>query len=497
MPIILFISFALAIGLYIVQPLADPDIWWHVVSGRWIVANFAVPTRDIWTQFGGDIPWVAYSWSNEIIFALFDRYFGLEGLLFLQMLLAVSFAIIICWTLGRVAKNFLLGSLLGAAIVAGCHAHFSLRPQSLVWIFLTLTLYFSEDISRRGFTKTSVFGLIAVFCAWANSHITTAVGIGVVAAWTWPGFPWKASSLRTPLMACLLAFVATLLTPYLGYEWLVFFSKTGHPMMFSSIQEFGPATILQTPTAFLLLAAGLATSFWFLDPKALTLTQLIGAAILLLGSLAVVKFLPFALIYFGFLIARQWQSIGTEAATKPGLVQALQNLENLVAKVPKEGLSFVLICTAIVNAHNTWIFLIDRNSLPVDAIDLIQTQKLPLPILNTFGDGGYLSYRFADKAGNPGIKVAIDGRTNLISHENWDIYQKAWAGRWGWQQYLEKVNPKTILWRADSALVRILEAEGKWCTVFKMAKDTATPVLMMERETVAMLAESGSKLSCL
>lgn len=497
MPIILFIAFVFAAALYIVQPLADPDLWWHIVTGRWILANQTLPTKDIWTQFGGDVHWVAYSWSNEIIFALFDRWFGLEGLLFLQMFLAVIFTVVLCYTLGKVAKNYILGSLLGAAIVAGCHAHFALRPQSVIWVYLTLILFISEQISQYGLNRRRIIFLMIVFCAWANAHITTIIGLGVVAAWTSTDFPLKLKDLRIPIIACIFGLLATFITPYLGYEWIIFFSKSGHPLTFSSIQEFAPANIMQTPTAFLLLSAALVAAFWFLNRKAVTAFQLIGAAALLVGSLAVIKFLPFALIFIGFILARQWRYLGSEDSYNPGLIQALQRLEALIRKIPKEGLSFVLICTALVNASNTWGVLIDKNETPVEAVDLMQSKNLPLPLMNSFGQGGYLSYRYADLMGNPGLKVSIDGRTNLISHDVWEQYQKSWLGNWGWRAYIERVNPKTILWRGDSALIRILEAEGKWCTVFNKGARPNSNVVMLKRDTVESLVKEGSDLRCL
>lgn len=498
MPLILFISFILAAGVYIVQPLADPDLWWHIVAGRWIMANQQLPVKDIWTMFGADVHWIAYSWSNEIVFALFDHLFGLKGLLFLQISLAVCFAASLCWTLGKVSNNFVLGSLLGASIVVGCHAHFTLRPQSVVWLFFAATLFLCERISQRGLTRSNLIGLMLIFCVWANTHITTIIGLGVILAWLCPNFPWYRGSMRPMLIAALLSLFATFLTPYLGYEWIVFFTKSGHPLMFTSIQEFAPATILQSGTSFLILLMALSAAFWNLNRQALTFFQIAGASVLILGSLIVIKFLPFALIYMGFLLARQWRETDSViSADSPGLIEALRKLEIMVRAIPKEGLSFVLVSTAIVNIVNTYEVLINRNEVAVEAVDFIRNQDLPLPIMNNFTNGGYLIYRFADAAGNPGAKVSIDGRTNLISHKLWEIYQNSWSGNWNWRAYLDLVMPKTILWRGDSSLIRILEAEGKWCTIFNKGSSPTTHVVMIEQQTLNQLNASGKKLNCL
>lgn len=477
MPFILFVSFALAISFYIVQPLADPDIWWHVVSGRWIISHHAVPREDYWTMFASGQPWTAYSWSNEVVYAAFDRWFGLEGLLSLQLLLAFVFTISVFWALGKIAGNYVLGALLGSLVVAGSHAHYSLRPQSLTWILLALTLLLAENINRDGFSRKRALALAALFCVWANTHITTVIGLGALCAWTLPRLPWQPKELSTGLKAVGVAFLGTLCTPYFGYEWKVFFATSAHPMLFSSIQEFAPASILHVPTVFLVVLSVLAGVFYAMAVSIVRPFQLLGAGVLVLGSLAVIKFLPYALIFLAFIVAKQWRSIGAAKAEKRGLIDALQKLDLFVRRIPKEGLSFVFLCLAAVNANNTWHGLIDSVALPVKAIDFIQEKNWNGPIMNTFGQGGYLSYRFADPDGNAGVKVAIDGRTNLISHDLWESYQKSWLGKRDWASFLEMVKPETILWRSDSPLPRILEAQGSWCEVFHQAEERSAVVL--------------------
>src|SRR4029077_16073627 len=59
-------------------PIEDPDIWWHLRAGQWIVDNRAVPARDFLSSM--EKPWIAYSWSFEaLVYALHAR-FGLSGL---------------------------------------------------------------------------------------------------------------------------------------------------------------------------------------------------------------------------------------------------------------------------------------------------------------------------------------------------------------------------------------------------------------------------------
>lgn len=76
MKTLLWIVIALAAGLYICGPVVDPDLWWHITIGRWIIAHRDVPVVDHWTLFGQGEVWRAYSWMIEILFALVDRVGG-------------------------------------------------------------------------------------------------------------------------------------------------------------------------------------------------------------------------------------------------------------------------------------------------------------------------------------------------------------------------------------------------------------------------------------
>src|SRR5919197_4765573 len=45
-------------------PVLDPDIWWHLRVGQWVVEHGTVPQTDPFSQAGR--PWVAYSWLYEV-----------------------------------------------------------------------------------------------------------------------------------------------------------------------------------------------------------------------------------------------------------------------------------------------------------------------------------------------------------------------------------------------------------------------------------------------
>ena len=74
-----------------IRPVLDPDIWWHLRTGQWIVEHGAVLTTDPFSSYGMGKPWIAYSWLFEILIYSLYQAFGLLGL----MLYAVVFSVMI------------------------------------------------------------------------------------------------------------------------------------------------------------------------------------------------------------------------------------------------------------------------------------------------------------------------------------------------------------------------------------------------------------------
>src|SRR5258708_1826423 len=66
--LMLWVLFAIPIVVTarpVAVPILDPDIWWHLRVGEWVVQHRALPTNDPFTQEAR--PWVAYSWLYEVV----------------------------------------------------------------------------------------------------------------------------------------------------------------------------------------------------------------------------------------------------------------------------------------------------------------------------------------------------------------------------------------------------------------------------------------------
>ncbi len=95
-------------------------------------------------------------------------------------------------------------------------------------------------------------------------------------------------------------------------------------------------------------------------------------------------------------------------------------------------------------------------------------------------------YRFSSAQGEPEHLVAVDGRTNVNRADIWKKHERAVMGREDWEEYIRAVQPKTILWRQDSALVAILITSPNWCRIFQSGQTATDHSIFISRDDFEM-----------
>lgn len=487
MRLLAWVSLALLTAAYICRPIADPDLWWHITVGRWIVSHRVVPSVDYWNMFGAGQRWIAYSWSSEVLYALIDAFYGEKGLLVGQLLLAAVIALTMQYVCSSLSGSLWIGALLGAYTVLSFHAHFSLRPQSLVWIFFAVCLLLAERSRREGLSKWQLVGTAALGCCWANTHLSAILGLASLVAWhVQPGsnriWIWRAVCMA----GCFL--VGTLVTPYFGQEWLTAFETGDHVRRFREITEFQPATLLDHVTGMLLfqiVLLGLVCFFSRVVPPTGGMLVAVGAV---LAGLAVVKFIPFAAIVLSVLIAiwwREWRCSQHSTTSEIPLVRVFEIVDEQLNRLHPQTLGavgFFMCCLAWVYAASAIRHPVDETKIPKSTIAFLRERNLKHPVLSDMGTGGFLMYQWSSREGEPSHLVAIDGRTNVNSAVVWKSMQKALHGREGWSEYIDLVNPKTIVWPDWSPFVALLLESPRWCRVFQSGSARGSMSVFVTRE---------------
>src|SRR5580693_2099493 len=95
--------------------LNDPDPYWQIVAGRWILANHALPQREVFSYTMAGAPWIVHEWLAIVGIALVYDGLGWAGLVVAACLaIAVTVALLLRALLRYVEPGYAVAGALAA-----------------------------------------------------------------------------------------------------------------------------------------------------------------------------------------------------------------------------------------------------------------------------------------------------------------------------------------------------------------------------------------------
>jgi hypothetical protein len=159
-----------------IHPIWDVDVFWHIAAGRWMAAEWALPTRDIFSAVDPGRVWVPFQWLYEVTVWGVDGLFGLLGVRLLHGALAGLAVGFFGGWLGR-SRGAAVG-LFGAAVLAFLFAdRLRVRPDLFNLLFLVLLWPLVEGAGSSRRREAAVVVLAAL---WANVHAGGALLVPVL-----------------------------------------------------------------------------------------------------------------------------------------------------------------------------------------------------------------------------------------------------------------------------------------------------------------------------
>src|SRR5437773_2362476 len=126
----------MAAGIYLLllaladRLLGDPDIYWHVTAGQWIVEHRAFPHADPFSHTMLGAPWIAKEWLSQLIFAAARHLAGWSAVAVLTAAAtAAAFGLLARALLVKLDPAATLVLLLAALMLAT--SHILARPHAL------------------------------------------------------------------------------------------------------------------------------------------------------------------------------------------------------------------------------------------------------------------------------------------------------------------------------------------------------------------------------
>ncbi|HEU4344385.1 MAG TPA: hypothetical protein VFU31_22725 [Candidatus Binatia bacterium] len=456
-------------------PVDDPDIWWHLRTGQWIIENGWVPATDPFSSYGAGRPWVAYSWLFEIlVYGLYSK-LGLTGL----VLFTVIGSLIITAALHLLVRRASLPFTAEVAITAV--GLFCLKPvlTPRPWLFSILFFILVSHIvfaARTAGNVRRLYFLPVIFLLWANLHVQFIYGLALllflsaealIGRLFQPG-PGSAHTESIPfgrlLTLTILSAAATLLTPYhihLYYGPIREYAV--QTSVFQNIQEFHPM-FFRSPEDWLVLALALGATFilgWRRE------TRLFPYLLLATGT-----FLAFrARRDVWVLVVAALAILGERQMTATSQDDATFTARRLMPVAAGIILSLVAL-GYYRNLSETNLTSHVARTFPADAVNFIKNNGEAGPLYNHLDWGGYLIWAL------PEIPVGMDGRTNLQGEERIERSLATWSGYAGWEVDPELRQARLIIADIHRPLTFLLRTDPRFRLVYR---DEVTAVFVANR----------------
>src|SRR5262249_1490625 len=133
--------FALLIFAAAARSITDPDFWWHLRTGQYILETRAIPHTDIYSSVKFGSEWVTHEWLSEVLMYSSFRLTSYAGLITIfALIVALSFFVTYLRCELR-APNTYISALALMVGTAATIPTWGVRPQMFSILFAAVFLW--------------------------------------------------------------------------------------------------------------------------------------------------------------------------------------------------------------------------------------------------------------------------------------------------------------------------------------------------------------------
>jgi hypothetical protein len=462
------------------RPATDPDLWWHLRTGQWIVNTGHIPHADPFSFTREGSPWVSHEWLSEVIFYGLWKLAGPSALIVFSAIVTSLGFLLLYWRCSGEPYIAAAAVALGAWASAPC---WGARPQMFTFLLASLFLWLLERSESR---HRLLLWIPPLFLLWLNLHAGFALGPALIflyaAGLACEGIAGTTSwSQVRPTIFRLAAIILICLA-------LVPFNPSGtqlyrypldtlrSPGMRSLIVEwFSPDfhQWLYAPLLLVLLLLLIAFAWSRSCPRARILLPLV---VMCLAALDAVRHIPIFLLVampviadafpYPLRISRLLQSRSSNRRMRLSF--------NVAAVILLAGFTFVRWTTLSLD-ENARV----QSQFPRQAIMFLRDTSQPSRLFAYYDWGGYAIWSLY-----PRYRVFVDGRSDLYGDKFLErSIQTATHLEKGWRAVLDDWNVETVLTPPTTALAQGLALDGRWIPAYRdkqavifVRRTTETPV---------------------
>jgi len=453
------------------RPATDPDLWWHLRAGQWIVETGHVPHSDPFSFTRAGHAWVSHEWLSEVVFYELWKHAGAAALIVFSAIITTAGFMLLylrCLFFGAEKHWAAAATALGALASA---PSWGVRPQMFTFTLASLLLWLLESANRENRPRL-LFWIPPLFLLWLNLHagfalglaLLFAYGLGLIMETAAGNTPWQqARPIVLRVLLLLLACLALVpLSPSGAHLYRYPFDTLRSSGMRSFIGEwFSPDfhQWLYRPflLLWLLLLTALATSRS--RPRGRVIVPLL---LLSVAALDAVRHIPIFVLVAIPVIAAALPVARASAA-------ASQRRPDSSRFRPLFNVAAVILIA--VFALVKWVSLArsqdarEAEQYPQRAVAFLQASPQPQRVFVYYDWGGYAIWKLY-----PEYRVFVDGRADLYGDNLLRQFKTALQLRTGWRDVLDSWTVETVLVPPSCALAQALLLDPGWHAAFSDSK---------------------------
>lgn len=498
-------AFFAYVFLLCLNPLGDPDLWFHLRAGQWVVEHKALHGAEDPFSYTtpyplseGQLKGLRTQWLGQVFYYMLYRAGGYSGLAMVRSLMVVlPFALMYVYFTRR-RDVHPLGALVSLAVPAMFisqlfYTSFE-RPQSVSFLLAVLVYALLRRMrrqERRGRLFYIQLPLIMAF--WANLHGGYVIGVGIIAAFIaselvgiairkWrPGATNTLDTSAAPwpfIAACALGALGSALNPggFMLINWvrslagsILMYGAAGlrqgvvmnDVMEYKSIWFFSEQLNDEWPyfAAAIYIATGMGLLVKYITTRKLDPAEALVFGMMAFFGTSYARGVVFAVLFCAFINC--WSLHYLRASAR-----------SLAITLGMAAIAAVFLARLIAispwqldpEPPAAWV----ENDYPEEAVRFLYERDVKGPMFNLMQWGGYLIWR-----ANPRYKVFFDGRE--ISMNMTRVYSEVVRGTAGWRGVLDVHGVNfllvPVLARENGVLLPMLfrmamEGPGPWRLVY-------------------------------
>ncbi len=447
----------------------DPDLWWHLRTGQWIVETGHVPHTDPFSFTRAGHAWVSHEWLSEVVFYELWKHGGPAALIVFSAIVTTAGFMLLylrCLRWDKDGKKHWAAAATAFGALTAAPS-WGVRPQMFTFTMASLLLWLIEAGEDR---PKLLLWIPPLFLLWLNLHagfalgpaLLLAYGIGLILESAMGSQPWSDTRplfLRVGLLilACL-ALVP--LNPSGAALYRYPFDTLRSAGMRSFIGEwFSPDfhQSLYQPflLAWLLLLTVLASCWARIKGRVL-----IPLIMLSFAALDAVRHIPIFILVAIPVLAAALPMAGLSVARTDGRPSRFRPFFNLAVVVLMAGFAIVR-WTSLAHNQNAR----EAEQYPQKAVAFLRANHEPGRIFVYYDWGGYAIWNLY-----PEYRVFLDGRADLYGDGLLHQFTTAMQLRKGWRGVLDGWNVETLLVPPSCALAQALLLDAHWKAVYSDSK---------------------------